>query len=159
MSQIIEIDQILTEERLKLSKVEKALDATISLFTDKATATLALRSVQKSSMWLGKCKGAIGIKTPYTKSFDPESNVIEDRADTTEDVFDTRNIDEVAFIKMIRVELNKIEGSIYSATPVFKDIPKYQIAIHEAFKNACEATMWLGMSLNSIKNKPNEKDL
>lgn len=149
-----EAEEQLTKERKMLFAVETKINSLLSLYiSPRPETTLALRATQLATMWLGKAKGALGIKTPYTQSYDPKSAVIEKRADTVEAEGFPEGTDEVAAVKFLRAELNNIEKAIDNDSFLMVDHKKYQLCIQNAYTHCCEATMWLGMTLNAIKKE------
>jgi hypothetical protein len=153
-----EIELQLTSEREALHVVEKALKQSIKGSTAPAEVTLSYRSCQMAMMWLGKAKGSLGIKSPYPESANPASTVIEPRADVGEGEIILLD-DEVANVKLLRAELKKLEGRIANDCLIMLEHKTYQNAVWNAYTNCCNATMWLGMVLNAIRDtdKPKKK--
>lgn len=148
-----EIDAQLTAERKELNSVEQAIKSLLDTkLSYRPTTTLALRSCQLASMWLGKAKGALGIKTPYPESFNPESKVIEARADVGEAL--EVEADEIAAVKTLRAKLSELQTKITNDGLIMLDHRGYQHAVVTAYTHCSEASMWLGMTLNAIKEEP-----
>lgn len=154
MSQKHEAEAQLTQERIELNRIENTIKALIDKkISSRAETTLAFRSVQLATMWLGKAKGTLKVPHPYPESFDPNSKVIEARVDVAEVTELNADFDEIAHIKALRADLKKIEGAINNDQLILTDNRKYQECIINAWTACCNATMWLGMVLNSIKSE------
>jgi len=150
-----ETESSLTDIRLKLSVIEQTLKAIVnakSPITGREVA-LAYTNCQQSTMWLGKAKGTLGIKTPYSESFNPENKIIENRSDVANISADDLILSstEVTTYKSLRKALNEVENMISSLMHSLTDNVRFQITVTNAYTYCCNATMWLGMALNVIK--------
>jgi len=155
-----EADAQLTQERLAFTKIEQKLKAYLNVSDTpaKAYATLALRSVQLASMWLGRAKGALGITSPYPQSFNAASNVIEERADFEKieaPVFSAETV--ISDVKALRAELKSLEKAVWNDNSIMTENREYQHAVLAAYTDGSKATMWLGMVLGEIKDQQDAK--
>ena len=86
--------------------------------------SLFYTNLQRSFMWLGQAKGALGEATPYPKSEDHKSPVIENQAQHTTNFVDFSNIDfnQTARVKHFRAlcqeMINDIENLRTAPIPV-----------------------------------------
>lgn len=140
--------------RLKLSKIEKG----ISQLMPSREMALAKTNLQESSMFLGLVLGDLGQETPYPKSDDKTSVVIETRADVTEDDYNFDSNDYVAMVKEIRsdiaTELDVLkEGYLTAHKTILAPGKEPFFATHyvSALTHLEKSKMWLGMCLNDYK--------
>lgn len=168
MSQIEEAQVQLTDERKRLSEVTILLKLGIdSKVSFRPETTLGLRSTEMAFMWLGKAKGALGIRNPYPQSTDPSSPVIEPPQDTVTDL--SKEVQEVlsgikkakelevVFVKQARKLLDGLCSAIKNDMSIMTDNKIYQICIQNAWTNAEEAKMRLGQVLGKIRDEEGEK--
>lgn len=168
MSQILEAQVQLTDERKKLSEVtillKLGLDAGISR---RPETTLGLRGVEMAFMWLGKAKGALGAANPYPESANPASKVIEPAQDTVSELSDevkaiisgpkkAKEL-EIIFVKQGRKLLEELCRAIQNDLQIMTDNRIYQLCIENAWAHAQEGKMRLGQVLGLIRDEATEK--
>lgn len=150
------MNQLHLEAGAQLSQERKALSLLAKSLGDNKEKgdgySNSLSCLKLASMWLGKAKGALGIKSPYPESFNYNSGVIEPKTDAADDVELElpKDLDNVGRIKFYRNELNKLENSIANDLKIMVEHRSYQFAISNALTYCCEATLWLGDVLNDI---------
>src|SRR5687768_10139564 len=109
------MNQLHLEADAQLSQERKALSLILKVVEDNSDHgpgfTLSTINIKLASMWLGKAKGALGIKSPYPESFDPKSKTIEPKADVSKDELEIpEGLDNIGKIKFFRNELAKLEA-------------------------------------------------
>lgn len=141
--------------RLVLSAIELTLEPR----KDSRELSTAFTHLQEGSMWLGKVLGALGT-TAYPESSNPESKVIEKRADTVTEPHPIP-VGRIEGVKAIRQSLkDQIEGLKVTAMELTEDILHLEDDVDEgsvitylfySVKSLELAVMWLGMELNRIR--------
>jgi len=140
--------------RQTLNKLEKGLEK----LTPGREVSLAKTAIQESIMFAGLVLGDIGEESPYPKSDDKKSSVIEDRADVSYTDYNFDATDYVGQVKELRSDIAK-------SLDVAKDL--YKNAVDTAVKpenvaffpshlmisitSLEKSRMWLGMALNDYK--------
>ncbi|MGC3945335.1 MAG: hypothetical protein QM762_12615 [Chryseolinea sp.] len=150
-----ELEVVLTDLRKKVSVVEFHIAGS----PRRRACSVAYTKVQECFMWLGKVKGILGIASPYPKSFDKSSSIIEPRADMgTMSAYEgwinpsssTKREAEISNTKLLRLVLHDIETELRSLSEYNPENKMFQLAVQNAYTYCAEATMWLGMVLNEI---------
>ena len=143
--------------RQRLNKVENGFSKLPNPSREKS---LALTSLQESSMFLGLVLGDMDEKTPYIQSSNPENDVIEARADVSDSEFNFESDEEIKMVKELRseMEIRLIEvKEIYKTASVQDFSPEKSIFapshLVTSITSLEKSRMWLGMDLNRIKNK------
>lgn len=162
MSQIIEAQIQLTDERKRLSELQLLLKLGVeSGISRRAETTLALRGTEMAFMWLGKAKGALGITNPYPESTNVANKIIEPAQDVvTELSAEVKEIIsgpkkakdlEIIFVKLGRKLLEELCRAINNDLSIMADNLKYQRCVVNAWSHAEEAKMRLGQVLGLIR--------
>ncbi len=162
MSQIIEAQIQITDERKRLSELQLLLKLGVeSGISRRAETTLALRGTEMAFMWLGKAKGALGITNPYPESTNVANKIIEPAQDVvTELSAEVKEIIsgpkkakdlEIIFVKLGRKLLEELCRAINNDLSIMADNLKYQRCVVNAWSHAEEAKMRLGQVLGLIR--------
>jgi hypothetical protein len=163
MSQILEAQVQLTDERKKLSELTILLKLGLGTISRRAETTLGLRGVEMAFMWLGKAKGALGATNPYPESANPQSPVIEPAQDTVSELSEevksvisgpkkAKEL-EVVFIKQARKMLEELCKAIQNDLQIMTENRIYQLCIQNAWGHAQEGKMRLGQVLGLIRDE------
>ncbi len=140
--------------RQTLNKIEKGLDK----LTPGREVSLAKTAIQESIMFAGLVLGDIGEESPYPKSDDKDSKVIEDRADVS---FADYNFDATDYVGMVKEIRNDIKGSIKVACDLYvnavdtnvkpENVAFFPSHLMMSIMSLKKSRMWLGMALNDYK--------
>ena len=140
--------------RQKLNKIEKGIDK----LAPSRELSLSKTNIQEAQMFLGLVLGDIGEATPYPKSDDHKSPVIEARADVSADDYNFDSKDHLGMVKEIRKDiadrLSELEIMYKDAYMTNVDPGKIFFPTHlvTAVIGLKKARLWSGMELNRIKN-------
>ena len=142
--------------RQTLNKIEKGLDK----LTPGCEVSLAKTAIQESIMFAGLVLGDIGEESPYPKSDDKDSKVIEDRADVSFSDYNFDATDYVGQVKELRADIAK---SLTVAKDLYKNaidtevkpesVPFFPSHLMIHVTSLERSRMWLGMALNDYKLK------
>lgn len=140
--------------RQTLNKLEKGLDK----LTPGREVSLAKTAIQESIMFAGLVLGDIGEESPYPKSDDKDSKVIEDRADVS---YADYNFDATDYVGQVKEIRNDIAGSLKVACDLYinavgTDVKPESVAFFPShlmmsIMSLKKSRMWLGMALNDYK--------
>lgn len=140
--------------RQTLNKLEKGLDK----LTPGREVSLAKTAIQESIMFSGLVLGDIGEDSPYPKSDDKDSKVIEDRADVS---FSDYNFDATDYVGQVKEIRNDIKSSLDVAKDLYKNavdtavkpesVAFFPSHLMMSITSLEKSRMWLGMALNDYK--------
>jgi len=140
--------------RQNLNKIEKGIEK----LAPSRELSLSKTNIQETQMFLGLVLGDIGEESPYPKSDDAKSPVIEARADVSASDYNFDSKDHLGMVKEIRKDiadrLTEIKD-MYSVA--YKTVIKPERAtffpthLITAVTSLEKARLWSGMELNRIK--------
>lgn len=167
MSTITEAVQQLTDERVGLSEVKLFIENLLSEgISKRPETTLAQRSVEKSFMWLGMAKGAVGSTNPYPQST-KQNLVIEpgqDRVTVLNDALSAilnqdgdKKEKEILCVKHGRELLGVLVKAIRNDLTILTNNQEYQDSVKLGWQYAQEAKMYLGLVLGLIRDENPKK--
>jgi hypothetical protein len=140
--------------RQKLNKIEKGIDK----LAPSRELSLSKTNIQEAQMFLGLVLGDIGEATPYPKSDDSKSPVIEARADVSVDDYNFDSEDHVGMVKEIRKDIAdrlselKEMYAVAHKTPIALEkamfFPTHMVT---AVTQLEKSKLWSGMELGRIK--------
>lgn len=140
--------------RQNLNKIEKGIEK----LAPSRELSLSKTNIQEAQMFLGLVLGDIGEETPYPKSDDAKSPVIEARADVSASDYNFDSKDHLGMVKEIRKDiadrLTEIKD-MYSVA--YKTIIKpdratfFPTHLITAVTSLEKARLWSGMEFNRIK--------
>ncbi len=134
--------------RQTLNKIEKGLDK----LTPGREVSLAKTAIQESIMFAGLVLGDIGDESPYPKSDDKDSKVIEDRADVSFSDYNFDATDYVGQVKEIRNDIGasvKVMSDLYT-NAIGTDVKPESVAFFPShlmmsLMSLKKSRMWLGI--------------
>jgi len=140
--------------RQNLNKIEKGIEK----LAPSRELSLSKTNIQEAQMFLGLVLGDIGEETPYPKSDDVKSPVIEDRADVSVNDYNFDSEDHLGMVKEIRKDLADRLTEIkemYSVAYKANIKPEKSLFFPTHFITAVtsleKARLWSGMELNRMK--------
>ena len=133
------------DELMELSKTMVHSDLTID----------ARKHIRRAYSWLGKCLGSLSNPNPYPESTNPNSKVIEKRADTTnKQIEPDLSLTPLALIKSLRSKLDELaDWSVHFFLSTNQG-REFQIAFTEFQISINDAKMLFGWELDRIKRSP-----
>lgn len=139
-------EKIVKEVRMELDHIFNQA----KIIASSTEHSLALTNIQRGSMWLGQVLATLGATNPYPQSSDPNSPVIEERADQAKDspaVFEKMPYEtRTQSVKWLRLQLQNIIDRL-------KLKVQYSHEITVAIDALVESKMWFGQELNNIRLK------
>lgn len=147
-------------------EVDKFINSTSTLNPSREVS-LCHTNLQRSKAWLGMVLGELGTRTPYPKSSDPTSPVIETQAEHKFETIWPKPSDQVgieqtqtAHVKFFRQEIgiyqSKFDDLIANDPEAFEPAVwayRYYILSRDAM---IEAKHWLGWELDRIRKQKEE---
>ena len=147
--------------RQTLNKIEKGLEKLVP----GREVSLAKTAIQEAIMFSGLVLGDIGEESPYPKSDDHTSPVIEPRADESVMGYNFDATDYVGQVKELRADIAK---SLTVAKDLYKEAPTTEVKPEKApffashlmihITSLEKSRMWLGMALNEYKMRSDKND-
>jgi len=141
--------------RQNLNKIEKGIEK----LAPSRELSLSKTNIQEAQMFLGLVLGDIGEETPYPKSDDAKSPVIEDRADVSASDYNFDSEDHLGMVKEIRkdiadrlTEIKDMYAVAYKASIKPEKATFFPTHFITAVTSLEKARLWSGMELNRMKN-------
>ena len=140
--------------RQNLNKIEKGIEK----LAPSRELSLSKTNIQEAQMFLGLVLGDIGEETPYPKSDDAKSPVIEDRADVSASDYNFDSEDHLGMVKEIRkdiadrlTEIKEMYSVAYQAPIKPEKSMFFPTHFITAVTSLEKARLWSGMELNRMK--------
>ena len=140
--------------RQNLNKIEKGIEK----LAPSRELSLSKTNIQEAQMFLGLVLGDIGEETPYPKSDDAKSPVIEDRADVSVNDYNFDSEDHLGMVKEIRkdiadrlTEIKEMYSVAYQAPIKPEKSMFFPTHFITAVTSLEKARLWSGMELNRMK--------
>lgn len=162
------MNEIEMVKKLRL-EVDKFINSTGRLNSSREVS-LTHTNLQRSKSWLGMTLGELGSETPYPKSTDASSDVIEPQAehgvttiwDSADDLIENTQTAHVKYFRQeIGIYMKELDDFInISASDPDDERPKWITAyLYESRMAMIEAKHWLGWELDRIRKEKKWKHL